>query len=85
MEIYVTLYTSIMKQISNIRTVERDYVDKEEKDTTKLVDNIIMTAIEKRASDIHFEPMEDKIRVRYRIDGKLLTVTELPKNRQDNL
>lgn len=85
MEIYVTLYTSIMKQISNIRTVERDYVDKEEKDTTKLVDNIIMTAIEKRASDIHIEPMEDKIRVRYRIDGKLLTVTELPKNRQDNL
>ena len=85
MEIYVTLYTSIMKQISNIRTVERDYVDKEERDTTKLVDNIIMTAIEKRASDIHIEPMEDKIRVRYRIDGKLLTVTELPKNRQDNL
>lgn len=85
MKIYVTLYTSIMKQISNIRTVERDYVDKEEKDTTKLVDNIIMTAIEKRASDIHIEPMEDKIRVRYRIDGKLLTVTELPKNRQDNL
>lgn len=85
MEIYVTLYTSIMKQISNIRTVERDYVDKEEKDTTKLVDNIIMTAIEKRASDIHIEPMEDKIRVRYRIDGKILTVTELPKNRQDNL
>ena len=85
MEIYVTLYTSIMKQISNIRTVERDYVDKEEKDTTKLVDNIIMTAIEKRASDIHVEPMEDKVRIRYRIDGKLLTVTELPKNRQDNL
>ena len=85
MEIYVSLYTSIMKQISNIRTVERDYVDKDEKDTTKLVDNIIMTAIEKRASDIHFEPMEDKIRVRYRIDGILLTVTELPKNRQENL
>ena len=85
MEIYVSLYTSIMKQISNIRTVERDYVDKDEKDTTKLVDNIIMTAIEKRASDIHFEPMEDKIRVRYRLDGILLTVTELPKNRQENL
>lgn len=85
MEIYVTLYTSIMKQISNIRTVETDYVNKEEKDTTKLVDNIIMTAIEKRASDIHFEPMEDKIRVRFRIDGRLITITELPKNRQDTI
>lgn len=84
-EIYVTLYTSIMKQISNIRTVETDYVNKEEKDTTKLVDNIIMTAIEKRASDIHFEPMEDRIRVRFRIDGRLITITELPKNRQDTI
>ena len=85
MEIYVTLYTSIMNQISNIRTVETDYVNKEEKDTTKLVDNIIMTAIEKRASDIHFEPMEDRIRVRFRIDGRLITITELPKNRQDTV
>lgn len=85
MEIYVTLYTSIMKQISNVRTVETDYVNKEEKDTTKLVDNIIMTAIEKRASDIHFEPMEDRIRVRFRIDGRLITITELPKNRQDTI
>lgn len=85
MEIYVTLYTSIMKQISNIKTVETDYVNKEEKDTTKLVDNIIMTAIQRRASDIHFEPMEDKIRIRFRIDGKLITITELPKTRQDTL
>lgn len=83
MEIYVTLYTSIMKQISNIKTVKTKYVDKEEKDITKLIDNIIMTAIEKRASDIHVEPMEDKVRIRYRIDGELVTVTELPKDRQD--
>ncbi len=83
MEIYVTLYTSIMKQISSIKTVGTKYVDKEEKDTAKLVDNIIMTAIEKRASDIHIEPMEDKLRIRYRIDGQLTTVTELPKNRQE--
>lgn len=85
MEIYVTLYTVIMKQISGIRTVETDYVNKEEKDTTKLIDNIIMTAIEKRASDIHFEPMEDKIRVRFRIDGILKQVTELPKARQETV
>ena len=83
MEIYVTLYTSIMKQISNIKTVGTTYVDKEEKDTTKLIDNIILTAIEKRASDIHIEPMEDKLRIRYRIDGELITVSEIPKMRQD--
>lgn len=83
MEVYVTLYTSIMKQIQSIRTVGSQYVDKEEKDTSKLIDNIIMTAIEKRASDIHVEPMENKVRIRFRIDGKLITVTELPKDRQD--
>lgn len=83
MEVYITLYTSIMQQIDKIRTVDSKFVDKEEKDTTKLIDNIIMTAIQKRASDIHIEPMEDKVRIRFRIDGELILITELPKNRQD--
>jgi type IV pilus assembly protein PilB len=82
MQIYITLYTSIMKQIGDVRTVENKFVDKDEKDTSKLIDNIIMTGITKRASDIHIEPMVDKIRVRYRIDGELITATELPKDRQ---
>lgn len=84
-EIYVTLYTSIMRQISGVRTVGTTFIDKEEKDITKLVDNIILTAIEKRASDIHFEPMDNKIRIRYRIDGILITVSELSKSRQNVL
>ena len=85
MQIYITLYTSIMRQIENIKTVETKYVKKDEQDTTKLIDNIILSAIERRASDIHVEPMEDKVRIRYRIDGNLITVTELPKTRQDIL
>ena len=80
---YLTLYTSIMKQVGDVKSVENKFVDKEEKDTTKLIDNIIMTAITKRASDIHIEPMTDKIRVRFRIDGELMSATELPKERQD--
>ena len=83
MDIYVTLYTYIMKEISNIKTVGIKDINKDEKDITKLIDNIILTAIEKRASDIHIEPMEDKVRIRYRIDGELINVTELPKTRQD--
>ena len=35
---------------------------------------MIKNAIEKRASDVHVEPMEDGIRIRYRIDGELITV-----------
>lgn len=83
MEIYVTLYTYVMKEISNIKTVGIKDINKDEKDITKLIDNIILTAIEKRASDIHVEPMEDKVRIRYRIDGELISATELPKSRQD--
>lgn len=82
-EIYVALYTSIMNQISNIKNVNTSYVNKEEEDISKLVDNIILTAIQRRASDIHIEPMEDKLRIRFRIDGDLITITELPKKRQD--
>mgnify|MGYP003518406448 CR=1 FL=1 len=63
--------------------LEKKDINKDEKDITKLIDNIILTAIEKRASDIHVEPMEDKVRIRYRIDGELINVTELPKSRQD--
>lgn len=51
-------------------------------DTIKLIDSIIKTGMSKRASDIHFEPMEDNVRVRYRIDGELYTIAEIPKEKQ---
>lgn len=82
MEKYVTLYSMIMNQVKNVKSVQDKFVNTDEKDTTVLVDNIILTAIKQRASDIHIEPMENKIRIRYRIDGDLVTVSELPKSRQ---
>lgn len=54
-------------------------------DVTTLVDSIIKTAMEKRASDIHIEPAEDTIRVRYRIDGELTKATEIKKEKQQQL
>ncbi|MCX4303656.1 MAG: GspE/PulE family protein [Clostridia bacterium] len=50
-------------------------------DVTGLIDTIIKTAMEKRASDIHVEPLENTIRVRYRIDGELVTVASIDKQR----
>ena len=55
------------------------------RDVTTLVDNIIKTGMEKRASDIHVEPLENQIRVRYRIDGELITVAEIEKNKQTQI
>ena len=46
-------------------------------DISGLVDSIIKTAMEKRASDIHIEPEENSIRVRYRIDGELVTAATI--------
>jgi len=48
----------------------------------RLVNLIITRAIERRASDIHFEPFEDHFRVRYRIDGVLHDVESPPKRLQ---
>ena len=45
----------------------------------ELIDNIIRTGMEKRASDIHIEPLVNEIRVRYRIDGELFTAAKIPK------
>ncbi len=41
-------------------------------DVTKTVDKIIKEAMEKRASDIHFEPSSEGLRIRMRVDGELL-------------
>ena len=54
-------------------------------DITGLIDTILKTAMEKRASDIHIEPLEDRIRVRFRIDGELVTVANLDKNSQPQI
>jgi type IV pilus assembly protein PilB len=46
----------------------------------KIVDVILTNAIEGNASDIHIEPSEKDVRVRYRIDGMLHTSLMLPRN-----
>ncbi|MGB2600475.1 MAG: GspE/PulE family protein [Candidatus Omnitrophota bacterium] len=49
----------------------------------KIVGLIISEAIKKRASDIHIEPTENTLRVRYRIDGVLHEEFNLPKKNQN--
>ncbi len=50
-----------------------------------IIDNIIRTAMKQRASDIHVEPMEDYLRVRYRIDGILVDVAHIDKEKQTQI
>ena len=50
----------------------------------RLVTKLIIDAYKMKASDIHFEPMEKRYRVRYRIDGALREVDGPPKYLQAN-
>ena len=71
--------------VENIRdTVEDVSLDKlaasgEEAPVIKLANLIIVQAIKDRASDIHLEPFESTMRLRYRVDGVLLDATPPPK------
>jgi type IV pilus assembly protein PilB len=56
-----------------------------ESQVINIVDYIISSAIRQRASDIHIESLYNKIRVRYRIDGKLIFQTDLPAHLGDRI
>src|SRR5579875_2276350 len=58
----------------------RQLVD--EAPVVRLVNQIILQAIRQRASDIHIEPQESRMRVRYRIDGILYNVMTPPRDIQ---
>jgi type II secretory ATPase GspE/PulE/Tfp pilus assembly ATPase PilB-like protein len=57
------------------QTAEEDKVDEEldeaEASVVKFVNQVIREAHHERATDIHFEPMETSLRIRYRVDGVL--------------
>ena len=50
-----------------------------------IVNAILTMAVKSRASDIHIEPMEDKTRIRYRIDGILREKLKIPRSVHDAL
>ena len=59
--------------------------DKGAQDVVSLVDDLLKTAVSCGASDIHFEPTESELAVKYRLDGVLGTVEKLPKSLCDNV
>jgi type IV pilus assembly protein PilB len=54
----------------------------EEAPVIKLANIILVQAIKDRASDVHIEPFEKQIRLRYRVDGVLMDATPPPKQMQ---
>ncbi|MBP5446313.1 MAG: Flp pilus assembly complex ATPase component TadA [Acholeplasmatales bacterium] len=64
---------------------EGDENENDETPIVQLVNQILAAAVYQRASDIHIDPLDNKIIVRYRIDGVLDTVRELPIRIQTQL
>ncbi len=86
METYITFERDIMQLLKSLEgKAGADIDDSEGVTVINLVDSIIKTGIEKRASDIHIEPMATSIRVRYRIDGELFTAANLDKEKQHQI
>ena len=84
MEKYLTFSGIIIDLLKSFEASATDDINVNT-DISGLLDSIIKTAIEKRASDIHIEPLENSIRVRYRIDGELMTAVSIEKEKQVQL
>lgn len=84
MEKYITFETNIENILDSLEGVASENINTN-RDISGLLDSIIKTAMEKRASDIHIEPMDDKVRIRYRIDGELITAVTIDKEKQQQI
>lgn len=73
------------EQINAVKTFDKESISQviKEAPIAKIVSTILEYAMKSRASDIHIEPQEDRVRVRYRIDGILYERLSLPKGVQE--
>src|SRR6266550_5170363 len=71
--------------ISEVEEISADSLAEQggEAPVIKLVNVILLSAIQKGASDIHIEPYEKELRVRYRVDGILYNIMQPPMKFRD--
>ena len=66
-------------------SIQSLYLNSETPAIIKLVTMLIVDAVKSRASDIHIEPREKNVLVRYRVDGELRDILKIPKNIQNSV
>ncbi len=59
--------------------------EREVSPVVKMINSILVESVRQRANDVHIDPQEDGVRVRYRIDGVLKDVTFAPKKMQASI
>lgn len=77
--------SEVTKALDERKDEEKQLIESREKvaaeaPVAKIVSTILEYAVKSRASDIHIEPQEDNVRIRYRIDGILQEKYILPRN-----
>lgn len=88
-----SVHTSQTKSMEAVETLKKEFQSKEvetlfdnvlddqsDAPTIQLTNSIVSQAITLNASDIHVEPYEEHMNIRYRIDGKLKEVMQLPSS-----
>lgn len=73
----------VFKPVTDELDISQSALEGQAPPIIKIVNLILIEALKKRASDIHIEPAEDDLRVRYRIDGNLQDAFRLPKKSQN--
>lgn len=68
-------FTALQKKFSDILALKKNILDMS---TTQTLSLVVASAVSLRASDIHFEPQEEGVRMRYRLDGVLQDIGILP-------
>jgi len=77
------LYPQGLEELGKaVLTEEEDYTGDDDAPIIRLVSSLLIEAQNHRASDIHIEPMEKRLRIRYRIDGNLQEMQSPPKKLQ---
>lgn len=83
MDKYITFETNIQSILNSLEG-SSESIDVNA-DVSGFLDSVIKAAMEKRASDIHVEPMQNTLRIRYRIDGQLVTATTIGTEKQSQI
>ncbi len=83
-----SITSEVTKALDEHKDEEKALLESKQKVTAeapvaKIVSTILEFAMKSRASDIHIEPQEDNVRIRYRIDGILQEKYILPRNVHD--
>jgi type IV pilus assembly protein PilB len=81
-----TMFEEVAAQSEDMKGLtggEGEVIDETSAPIIRLVQLMITEAVQMRASDIHIEPFEDRVRVRYRVDGVLEERDSIPKRLQN--